>query len=63
MIMRRRRLLVHILFLAVTLVSLWVPLYNRTAPMIAGIPFFYWFQIAWIIVGASAVALAYRLRV
>lgn len=58
-----RRQLVYVLFLAVAVVSLWVPLYNRTEPSLAGIPFFYWFQIAWIIVSAVAVAVAYVLDV
>ena len=58
-----RRRLVYVLFLAVAVVSLWVPLYNRTEPSLVGIPFFYWFQIAWIIVSAVAVAVAYVLDV
>ncbi|HET8649688.1 MAG TPA: DUF3311 domain-containing protein [Gemmatimonadales bacterium] len=57
------RLLVYALFLLVVVVSLWVPLYNRAEPSIAGIPFFYWFQILWIVASAAAVAIAYRLDV
>jgi hypothetical protein len=52
---------IYVLFLIVALVALWVPFYNRTAPSIAGIPFFYWFQVAWILVSAVATGLAYRL--
>ena len=58
---RTRRLWTGLMLLGVVVVSLWVPLYNRTEPALAGMPFFYWFQIAWIVVGAGAVALAYRL--
>ena len=58
---RTRRLWTGLMFLVVVVVSLWVPLYNRIEPALAGMPFFYWFQIAWIVVGAGAVALAYRL--
>lgn len=58
-----RRRLVYALFLAVAAGSLWVPLYNRTEPAFIGIPFFYWFQIAWIVVSAAAVAVAYVLDV
>jgi hypothetical protein len=47
----------------VCLVSLWVPLYNRAEPSIAGIPFFYWFQFIWIIVSAITTTLAYKARV
>ena len=28
---------------------LWVPFYNRIEPAIFGIPFFYWYQFAWVI--------------
>ncbi|HET7602680.1 MAG TPA: DUF3311 domain-containing protein [Gemmatimonadales bacterium] len=58
---RTRRSWIGLLFLVVTVVALWVPLYNRTEPALAGMPFFYWFQIAWIVAGAGAVALAYAL--
>ncbi len=61
--LRTRRLLIGLMFLVVAVVSLWVPLYNRTGPSLAGMPFFYWFQIAWIVVGAVAVAIAYRMGV
>lgn len=44
-------------------VFLWVPFYNRIEPSIAGIPFFYWFQFCWIIVGAIITGLAYRARI
>ena len=42
---------------------LWVPLYNRVDPVVFGIPFFYWFQFAWIIVTAIITALAYFAKV
>jgi hypothetical protein len=38
-----------------------VPFYNRTEPTLGGIPFFYWFQVAWILVSATTTALAYKL--
>ena len=31
---------------------LWVPSYNRIEPQLAGIPFFYWYQLLWIVLGA-----------
>ncbi|HWU68124.1 MAG TPA: DUF3311 domain-containing protein [Stenotrophobium sp.] len=52
-----------LMMLAVMIVSLWVPLYNRDEPRLAGIPFFYWFQFGWIVVCAVVTALAYRARV
>ena len=30
---------------------LWVPFYNNTQPPLAGIPFFYWYQMLWIALG------------
>jgi len=32
---------------------LWVPYYNRIEPELAGIPFFYWYQLLWIVIGAA----------
>ena len=36
---------------------LWVPSYNRLEPALGGIPFFYWYQLAWILLGAAIVLL------
>jgi hypothetical protein len=58
-----RRWLVYTSFAIGCAVAVWVPLYNRVEPSIAGIPFFYWFQIAWVLVVAAATAIAYRLGV
>jgi hypothetical protein len=57
------RALVLVLFALVTVGALWVPLFNRVEPSIAGVPFFYWFQMSWIFAGAGATALAYKLKV
>jgi Protein of unknown function (DUF3311) len=54
---------VYALFLVIVFVTLWVPFYNRIEPTWHGIPFFYWFQIFWIVVTAFATVLAYRLKV
>lgn len=43
-------------------VILWVPFYNSVQPRLAGIPFFYWFQCAWILVTAIVTAFAYKAR-
>ncbi len=39
----------------------WVPFYNRIEPTLWGIPFFYWYQLAAIIVGALVVMTVYFL--
>lgn len=53
------RVLWVVVFLALFLVALWVPFYNRVNPRLFGIPFFYWFQFVWIIVAALVTGVAY----
>jgi hypothetical protein len=38
---------------------LWPPIYNRIEPSLAGIPFFYWYQMAWVIITALILAFVY----
>jgi hypothetical protein len=38
---------------------LWVPFYNRIEPSLAGEPFVYWYQLAWVILGAVVVLAVY----
>jgi uncharacterized membrane protein YedE/YeeE len=52
------RLLLLIPFFAV----LWVPFYNRIQPSFAGIPFFYWYQLAWVLLGAAIVFAVYLIE-
>lgn len=52
----------RLLLLIVVIVALWVPFYNRARPMLAGIPFFYWFQLLWVAVSAFVTGLVYRLE-
>jgi hypothetical protein len=52
------RLLLLIPFIAV----LWVPFYNRSEPALAGVPFFYWYQLAWILIGALLVLMVYLIE-
>ena len=48
------------LFLVIPLLAiLWVPSYNKIEPTLGGVPFFYWYQFAWILVGAALVLLVY----
>jgi hypothetical protein len=56
------RVVVAVLFGVVAVGALWVPIYNRTEPTLVGVPFFYWFQMIWILAGAAATGLAYRLN-
>ena len=36
------------------------PIYNHEDPELIGIPFFYWYQLAWVPIGVSITALVYR---
>jgi hypothetical protein len=57
---RNRKILVGYAALVIPFVAtLWVPLYNRVEPRLAGIPFFYWYQFAWIFAGALLTAAVY----
>ncbi len=44
-----------------TVLALLVPFYNRTDPTLFGLPFFYWFQLACILLMIVVVALVYLL--
>ncbi len=39
--------------------ALWVPLYNVVEPAFIGIPFFYWFQLALVLICAAVTGLVY----
>jgi hypothetical protein len=52
------RVLLIIPFVAV----LWVPFYNRTEPTLWGFPFFYWYQLLWVILGVLIIGLVYLLE-
>ena len=53
---------IHLLLLVPYVAVLWVPLYNRIEPEIAGIPFFYWYQLIWIVLGAGVLLPIYLLE-
>lgn len=44
------------------LLVIWVPFYNRVEPTLAGIPFFYWYQLAAVVVGALVTLIVYLLE-
>jgi hypothetical protein len=50
---------VYLLFVIQFAVALWPPLYNRVEPSLYGMPFFYWFQLGWVIVSAVFTAIVY----
>ncbi|HUV32583.1 MAG TPA: DUF3311 domain-containing protein [Devosiaceae bacterium] len=44
------------------LLVVWVPFYNRVEPRLADIPFFYWYQLAAIFIGAAVAVTVYLLE-
>ncbi|WP_428485502.1 DUF3311 domain-containing protein [Rhodopila sp.] len=38
---------------------LWVSSYNTAEPSLGGVPFFYWYQLLWVLLSAAIVALVY----
>ncbi len=62
---RQRGLLAYwprFLFVIPVLVIMSVPFYNRAEPSLGGVPFFYWYQLAWILIGAAIVLIVYLLE-
>jgi hypothetical protein len=49
----------YLLLLVQFIPALWVPFYNSVEPAWNGIPFFYWFQMALILVSAVVTAIVY----
>jgi hypothetical protein len=49
---RRQFRLAHLLLVVPYVAILWVPSFDRAEPALAGIPFFYWYQMLWIALGA-----------
>jgi hypothetical protein len=49
----------YLLFLIQFIAVLWPPFYNKAEPDLIGIPFFYWYQLLWVILGAILTAIVY----
>ena len=56
---RSRRRWWYLILLLPFLGTLFPGLYNTTSPSLIGLPFFYWYQLLWVILGAGIVALVY----
>jgi len=55
----RKRL--HYLILLAPLILIWVPFYNRLEPTLGGVPFFYWYQMAWVLLVVIVLAIVWHL--
>lgn len=49
----------YLLLVVPFIALLWVSSYNSVEPTLAGIPFFYWYQFLWVILGAVLTAVVY----
>jgi hypothetical protein len=49
----------HLLFLLQFAGVLWPPFYNKIEPSLMGVPFFYWYQLAWVAVSAVITVIIY----
>ena len=49
----------YILFVIQFIAVLWPPFYNKAEPTLIGMPFFYWYQLLWVIIGAVLTAIVY----
>jgi hypothetical protein len=56
-----RRRLAYVLLLGECLVILVPSIYGRLTPKLFGLPFFYWFQLAWIVAAMVITGVAYLL--
>jgi hypothetical protein len=50
---------IHLFLIVPFIALLWVPFYNRPLPELAGIPFFYWYQLVWVPLTAAILYVAY----
>jgi hypothetical protein len=56
---RGRRYGWYLLFVVQFIAVLWPPFYNRATPSWLGIPFFYWYQLLWVVIGGLCTATVY----
>lgn len=54
-----RRHWLRILFVLPFIAMLWVPSYNRLTPELFGFPFFYWYQLLWVVISAALAGIVY----
>jgi hypothetical protein len=49
----------YLLFIIQFVAVLWPPFFNSAEPYWMGVPFFYWYQMLWVIIGAVFTAVVY----
>jgi hypothetical protein len=52
----------RLLFILPYIAILWVSSYNRTSPELFGFPFFYWYQLLWVVIAAALAGIIYKVE-
>ncbi|MER6999589.1 DUF3311 domain-containing protein [Streptomyces sp. NPDC000410] len=55
------RVIIALCLAAPFVAMLWVSSYAKVEPVVAGIPFFYWYQMAWVVISTALTMVAYKL--
>ncbi|MET8952279.1 DUF3311 domain-containing protein [Streptomyces sp. NPDC004393] len=55
------RVIIALCLVAPFVAMLWVGSYAKTDPTFIGIPFFYWYQMMWVLISTALTMLAYQL--
>ncbi|MFJ4980896.1 DUF3311 domain-containing protein [Streptomyces coeruleorubidus] len=55
------RVVIALCLIAPFVAMLWVGSYAKTDPAFIGIPFFYWYQMAWVLISTVLTVIAYKL--
>ncbi|MEU8762563.1 DUF3311 domain-containing protein [Streptomyces sp. NPDC048659] len=55
------RVVIGLCLFAPFVAMLWVGSYAKVEPTVAGIPFFYWYQMLWVVVSTALTMIAYQL--
>ncbi|MEU3185356.1 DUF3311 domain-containing protein [Streptomyces sp. NPDC006923] len=55
------RVVIGLCLLAPFVAMLWVSSYAKVEPTFIGIPFFYWYQMAWVLISTALTLIAHQL--
>lgn len=53
---------VRVLLLLPIVAMLWVPSYNRMDPVLLGLPFFYAYQLLWVLAASAIIGIVYQVE-
>jgi hypothetical protein len=49
----------YVLLLLPVVATMWVGSYNQLEPTLLGFPYFYWYQLLWVVLSAGVVGVVY----